>query len=323
MRLSAIVVAFGNEALTTECLVRLADALARVEGGTELIVVANDGRARTRPGVTTVPGRPELGFAGGVEAGLAVACGEWVALVNDDCAVEQDALCELLEAGTRDARIGSVAAQIRFASRPETINSAGIEVDELGVARERRVGEPAAACETDPVDVFGASAALALYRRTMLDEVGGLDSSFFAYLEDADLAWRARAAGWRCVLAPRAVAYHHHSPALGHGSAAKYLLVGRNRVRMLAKNATASQLRRNLARIVLYDLVYVAYAAAADRTLAATAGRLKGLREWRAYRTAGRRYRHELRLAPSPGIAHARRRNEAYRAVGRPAGGRG
>src|SRR5204862_527470 len=83
----------------------------------------------------------------------------------------------------------------------------------------------------------GASAALALHRRAMLDAIGGLDASFFAYLEDADLAWRARMAGWRCVLAPRAIALHRHSPTLGHGSNAKHLLVGRNRVRMLAKNA--------------------------------------------------------------------------------------
>src|SRR5207237_355175 len=176
-----------------------------------LIVVLNDVSAAARerlerrsPPVLTVAGGPDIGFAGGVAAGLAVARGEWIALVNDDCALHPDALRELLAAGERDPGVGSVAAQIRFAARPDTINSAGIEIDELGVAWERRLGEPASACETDPVEVFGASAALALHRRAMLDALGGLDASFFAYLEDADLAWRARMAGWRCVLAPRA-----------------------------------------------------------------------------------------------------------------------
>ena len=155
--------------------------------------------------------------------------------------------------------------------------------------------------------MFGASATLALYRRAMLDSLGGLDASFFAYLEDADLAWRARMAGWRCVLAPRAVALHHHSATLGHGSDAKYLLVGRNRVRMLAKNASARQLRRRLVAIVAYDLLYVAHAAVSDRTLAPLAGRLDGLREWRAYRAAGRPARRETRLPPSPGVRAALR----------------
>jgi GT2 family glycosyltransferase len=232
--------------------------------------------------------------------------------------VHPDALAELLAGGEADPAVGSVAAQVRFAAWPDTINSAGIEVDELGVARERRLGEPASACEAEPVEVFGASAALALYRRAMLDAVGGFDGSFFAYLEDADLAWRARMAGWRCVLVPRAVALHHHSPTLGHGSEAKHRLVGRNRVRMLAKNASPHQLRRRLPRIVAYDLLYVGYVAATARTLAPLAGRLDGLGDWRAYREAGRAKRRELPLSPSPGLRAALRRNRAYLTVAVP-----
>jgi GT2 family glycosyltransferase len=145
----------------------------------------------------------------------------------------------------------------------------------------------------------------------MLDALGGLDPSFFAYLEDADLAWRARMSGWRCLLAPKAVALHHHSTTLGHGSPAKHLLVGRNRVRMLAKNASRRQLR-GLGRILGYDVAYVAYVAATGRTLAPLTGRLRGLAEWRAYRAAGRPGRCDLALPPSPGLRAALRRNRAY-----------
>ncbi len=318
---SAIVVGFGKESLLEECISRLAEALDRVDGGSEVIVVLNDVSAaaqewleRRAPQVVTVAGGLELGFAGGVAAGLAVARGEWIALVNDDCLLHPDALRELLAAGERDPGVGSVAAQIRFAARPDTINSAGIEIDELGVAWERRLGEPADACET-PVEVFGASAALALHRRAMLDAVGGLDASFFAYLEDADLAWRARMAGWRCVLAPRAIALHHHSRTLGHGSKAKHLLVGRNRVRMLAKNASGRQLRRQLLRIVAYDVLYVCYAVLGARTPAPLTGRLRGLRDWRSDRAAGRSGRREIQLAPTPGVRGALHRNRVYRSA--------
>ena len=120
-----------------------------------------------------------------------------------------------------------------------------------------------------------------LFRRAMLDEIGGFDASYFAYLEDADLAWRARMAGWRCLLAPGAVGLHHHSATLGHGSSAKHFLVGRNRVRSLAKNATERQLRSGLARIVAYDLLHASYASLASRSLAPLSGRLHGLAEWR------------------------------------------
>jgi GT2 family glycosyltransferase len=300
VRLSAIVVAFGKEELLEACLASLEAALARVEGETELIVVVNDVD-------------DNLGFAGGVAAGLARARGDWIALVNDDCTLEPGALAALLAAAEGRPDVGSVAAQVRFAGDGGTINSAGIEIDELGVARERRLGEPVTAIDAEAVEVFGASATLALYRRAMLDAVGGLDVSFFAYLEDADLAWRARMAGWTCVLAPGAIGVHHHSATLGHGSKAKHLHVGRNRVRMLAKNASGRQLRRKLPAIVAYDLLYVAGAAVADRTLAPLVGRLQGVGDWRAYRREGRSQRREIELSRAPGVRAARRRTRVYR----------
>jgi GT2 family glycosyltransferase len=325
VRLSVIVVAFGKEGLLGECLSSLVAADERVAGETELIVVVNDGAIEVPASapLTTLEGDLSLGFAGAVAVGLARARGEWIALVNDDCAVDPDALAELLAAGGTARDVGSVAAQVRFAGRRDTINSAGIEVDELGVARERRLGELAADAETEVVEVFGASATLALYRREMLDALGGLDRSFFAYLEDADLAWRARMAGWRCVLAPRAIAFHRHSATLGHGSRAKHVLVGRNRVRMLAKNATARQLRRRLVGIVVYDLLYVAHEAVRGGTLAPLAGRLRGLGEWRAYHAAGAPARRETQLRPPSGLREALRRNSVYHSVnGGPVGGR-
>ena len=300
VRLSAIVVAFGKEELLEACLASLEAALARVEGETELIVVVNDVD-------------DNLGFAGGVAAGLARARGDWIALVNDDCTLEPGALAALLAAAEGRPDVGSVAAQVRFAGDGGTINSAGIEIDELGVARERRLGEPVTAIDAEAVEVFGASATLALYRRAMLDAVGGLDVSFFAYLEDADLAWRARMAGWTCVLAPGAIGVHHHSATLGHGSKAKHLHVGRNRVRMLAKNASGRQLRRKLPAIVAYDLLYIAGAAVADRTLAPLVGRLQGVGDWRAYRREGRSQRREIELSRAPGVRAARRRTRVYR----------
>jgi GT2 family glycosyltransferase len=316
---SAIVVAFAKEALLERCLRSLNAALAAVDGTTELIVVVNhlsaEGRQmlqRVTREVVIIDVARNLGFAGGVNAGLDRARGQWVALVNDDCVVAPDALVAMLSAAETCGDIGSVAAQIRLAAQPETINSAGIGVDALGIAYERLLGELATASETEVVDVFGASAAAALYRRRMLDEIGGFDDSFFAYLEDADVAWRAQMRGWRSVYAPTAVVVHDHSTTLGHRSAEKHFLVGRNRVRMLAKNASRSQLIEKGLGMVVYDVAYVAYAATTGRTLAPLRGRLQGLRDWRSYRAAGRPDRCSIRLVPSSGIRGALRRDRAY-----------
>jgi GT2 family glycosyltransferase len=317
---SIVVVAYRQRDTLDECLRSCIAAAEHVPGGAELIVVDNGelaGFVRERAPRATViePGR-NLGFAGGVSRGGAEAKGEWVALVNDDARIEPDTLARMLEAGERGERVGSVAAQVRFHADPGRVNSAGIDVDSLGVATERLTGRPVQEAG-EGGEVFGASGCVALYRMAMLRELGGLDERFFAYLEDVDLAWRARAAGWTCVYEPRAIAYHHGSASSGEGSSRKYFLVGRNRVRLLARNATMGQLLRALPGIVLYDSAYVLYAAVSDRTLAPLRGRVAGLREWRAARRETREWRRAVKLSsPLRGWLGALRQHRAYLKLG-------
>jgi GT2 family glycosyltransferase len=314
--ISVLVVAYRQRDALIEALRSCLAAAELVPGGAELIVVDNGSLAgfirAERPEARLIePGR-NLGFAGGVQRGLREARGEWIALVNDDARIEPDALARMLGAGQRDPRIGSVAAQIRFARAPDRINSAGIAVDVLGIAAERLSGEPVSVAG-GVCEVFGPSGCVALYRRAMLDAIGGFDERFFAYLEDADVAWRARAAGWVALYEPHAIAYHQGSASAGEGSASKYSLVGRNRVRLLARNATTAQLMRALPGIVLYDLAYVLYVALADRTPASLTGRIAGLREWRSLRAETRASRRRVPLGPARrGWLAALRQHRAY-----------
>ncbi len=163
-------------------------------------------------------------------------------------------------------------------------------------------------------EVFGACAGGALYRRAMLDAVGGFDTSFFAYLEDADLAWRARMGGWRSVYAPAAVMLHDHSATLGHRSRQKYLLVGRNRVRMLAKNATRQRSSSGAASaMVAYDLAYVLYVGGAQRDARAAVGpRARASGSGVRTATPARPNRRAAALAQPRGLRAALRRDRAY-----------
>ena len=161
--------------------------------------------------------------------------------------------------------------------------------------------------------MFGATACVALYRRAMLDAVGGFDASFFAYREDADVAWRARIAGWRCALRAARARLASRLGDGGEARAFKYRLVGRNRVRMIAKNATGGQLLRRGLGMLAYDLAYVGFVALTDRTLAPLQGRLAGLRDWRRYRAAGAATRGPVTLARG-GWRAALRQRAAYRA---------
>ena len=326
--ISAIVVNVDRREHLAAFLASLERALDAAQAESELIVVDNgstdgsDELVRRRfPDAVLKALAVNRGFAGGVVEGLRGARGEWILLVNNDATLEPDAVAELL-AVARERDVGSVAAQMRFAGPAPVLNSAGLDIDRLGVAYDRLLGHPLSSSDTEPVEVFGASAGAALYRRAMLDQVGGFDESFFAFLEDADVAWRARMYGWRSLYAPGAVAHHHHSVTARHGSAFKHHLVGRNRVRLLAKNATTSHLRRYGAAMVAYDLAYVAYAAAADRTLAPLRGRIAGLREWRRYRRAGAPGRREVELLPTAGWRGARARRDVWLRHSATGGGR-
>ena len=316
MLVSAVVVNLDARELLLECLESLVVALGAVDGETEIVVVDNgsaDGapaaaRARFGEHLRVHELGANHGFANGVNEGLRASTGEWLLLVNNDATVERAAVVALLEAAAGRPDVGSLAAQMRFA-RGGAINSAGLGVDRVGAAFDRHVGAPPEAGEAVVTEVFGASAGAALMRRAMLDEIGGFDDSFFMYLDDVDVAWRARMRGWRALYVPGAVVHHHHSASSIHGSAFKHFHVGRNRVRLLAKHMPCAQLWRYGPMILAHDLAYVVYAAAGDRTLAPLRGRLRGLREWRRYRALGRD-RRPVALAPVQGSrgALARRR---------------
>jgi GT2 family glycosyltransferase len=315
---AAIVAHHRQRELLAACLDSLLRALEAVDRPCRAIVVDNasdDGSVelvRERyPEVELLALPRNAGFAGAVNRGLSNSDSEWVLLLNNDTTIEPDAVARLLAAGERRADVGSVAAQMRFLDRPGTINSAGIEIDRLGIVYDRLLGQPAEDGEHEPVEVFGASGGAALLRREMLGRIGGFDDSFFVYLEDADVAWRARMAGWRCLYVPGAVVHHHHSATAGHSSPFKHFHVGLNRVRLLAKNADTRHLLRYGAAIAAYELAYVAFACVADRTLAPVRGRRLGLRQWASYRRAGCE-RRPIELAPVRGVRAALGRRAAW-----------
>src|SRR5581483_2170517 len=75
----------------------------------------------------------------------------------------------------------------------------------------------------------------AMYRKSMLQQIGAFDEDFFAYGDDAELGLRARIAGWRCLYVPEAVVRHHRGSTFVLGSARHLVLIERNRVLLAAK----------------------------------------------------------------------------------------
>jgi GT2 family glycosyltransferase len=316
--ITAVVVNRDRADLLRPALSSLRTALEATGFATETVVVDNASSddscemvEREFPEIELVRLAQNVGFPAAVNVGIERTSGDWIVLLNNDATIEPDALVHVFAAPIPDD-VGSFAMQMRFVARPDTVNSAGIGLDVLGVAYDRLLGESVHGAAVRPAEVFGACGGAAVYRRAMLDEVGGFDGRIFLYLDDVDVAWRARMAGWRALYVPDAIVWHHHSATTRHGSDFKYFHVGRNRVRLLARNAGSRQLLRHGPAIVAYELAYVAYAAVADRSLAPLRGRIAGLREWRALRREGAPRRRPIELERRRGLQAALRRRRSW-----------
>jgi GT2 family glycosyltransferase len=118
---------------------------------------------------------------------------------------------------------------------PKRIDKAGHLMFPDGQNRGRGTGAIDRGQFDQEEEVLWPDGCAAMYRKAMLDRIGGFDEDFFAYGDDAELGLRARIAGWRCIYTPAAVARHHRGSTLGKGSGWRLELIERNRVLLALK----------------------------------------------------------------------------------------
>ena len=155
------------------------------------------------------------GFSAAVNQAIAIARGEFILLLNPDCHLEPDYIARLVDALREGPEFGSATGLLlrahgRDIEPLDAIDSMGIRMTRSG--RHFDIGHIGRIGPKGPIEVFGVSGAAALHRASFLRDVaiGGeiFDEDFFAYREDADLAWRGRLMGWRALCEPRAIAHH-------------------------------------------------------------------------------------------------------------------
>jgi GT2 family glycosyltransferase len=217
-----------------------------------------------------------LGFAGGVNTGLRAARGDLLFLFNDDAFAAPNMLATLLEAASEYPAIGAFAAVLTFAHKPDLIASAGIRMQRDGLALDRWTGRNISELPADAQPILGASGGAVLLRRALLDDIGLLEGSFFNYLEDVDLALRARLRGWETLLLPRAQARHVYSATASQGSPFKQRLLARNRIATIIRCFPGELLQQSLIPILCYDLLAIVYGAV-SRQPAIIHGRIAAL----------------------------------------------
>jgi GT2 family glycosyltransferase len=223
--------------------------------------------------VRLVPLPENRGFAGACNAGIRIAAGQIIVLLNNDTEADPNWIAAVVGAFARHAEAGVVASKMMLWDRRDTFHAAGDFYRLDGVPGNRGVWQRDVGQYDEEVHVFGASGGSAAYRRAMLDQIGLLDEDFFFSCEDVDLAWRAQLAGWRCVYTPRAVVYHKLG-ATGGGTTASYY-DGRNFIYVIVKDYPTPLLRRHWWKVVRAQLGITRRALAAWRGEAARA-RMRG-----------------------------------------------
>jgi GT2 family glycosyltransferase len=229
--------------------------------------------ARDYPEVRVIALKKNGGFARAANTGICAGRGEVIVLLNNDTEADPHWLEEIARALQSNPNAGMVACKLKLFDQRNVIHSAGDFYRIDGVPGNRGVWEQDRGQYDDARGVFGACGGAVAYRKKMLDDIGAFDEALVANLEDVDLNWRARWAGYSIVYAPRAIVYHHVS-ATGGGAYGSFY-VGRNFILVLAKNYPATLWKKYWRKIIGAQLRITLDALKSWRGAAARA-RLRG-----------------------------------------------
>lgn len=229
----------------------------------EIILVDNgssdDSVAWTRlnyPQVSIFQFARNMGFAAAVNKGIIESNSDVVALLNTDTIADKNWLENLVKRIEDSAAdVGAVSPLMLSLKRNELIDNAGDSFSWYGEALKIKHGENYNNSELNR-DILSPSAGATAYRKSFFEDCGLFDEEFFAYLEDVDLGLRGRVMGYRFLLDPTALVYHH-----SHGSEINYnfyiRLVTQNRLLIFVKNIPFRKLIKFSPKILYGQFYYI------------------------------------------------------------------
>jgi hypothetical protein len=201
------------------------------------------------------------GFAEAYNRALAQIECEWAVLLNNDATLTPRWLETLLAAAVQHPRAAVLGGKLLLAgseANGRVIQCAGAAYTDAGTAFEIGWGEADRGQHDTARWVAAVPGAAMLVRREVFVKLGGFDASYFAYLEDVDLCWRAWLAGQEVWYIPQAEAHHHFGGSVG-GRAAPFRIrqMQRNRYANMVKHLQWPTLLRGLVTSLGYDLYRV------------------------------------------------------------------
>lgn len=201
------------------------------------------------PTVKRINNGENLGFAGGYNQALKQLDEAFFVLLNSDVEVTANWLQPVMELFDSDPQIAAIQPKILSYSDKTSFEYAGAAggfIDTYGFpfcrGRIFDTIEKDAGQYNTAQEVFWATGACLFIRSNVYRELGGLDHDFFAHMEEIDLCWRAKRAGYKVMVQPQTTVYHVGGGTLPKSNPFKTFLNFRNGLEMLAKNLPKNQL---------------------------------------------------------------------------------
>ncbi len=220
------------------------------------------------PLVGIIENDKNLGYAGACNQGILISETEFILLLNNDTVMPENFLVEMLSAMREDSNIAMVQPKIKSIQNKNYFDysgAAGGEMDIFGYpfARGRvfdNVEKDEKQYDLMEKNVFWTSGCAVLIRKKVLDEIGVLDTDFFAHQEEIDLNWRAQLAGYKNVVTCKTHIFHYSGYTLKSDNSKKMYLNHRNNLIMMIKNYSfLSLLILFPVRILFEKLTFLAY----------------------------------------------------------------
>jgi GT2 family glycosyltransferase len=234
---TVVIPTLAADAALTECLRSLECQSIQ---DFEVVVVDNSGQGSAHAllppasSVRVIENCSNVGFGAAINLGIESSQSEFVATLNDDAVAHAGWIEALLRAAADRPDAGMYASQVRLQDT-DRLDSTGMLIAGDASSKQRGHGEPSSDYSRSGEALFPSGSA-ALFRRTMLNQIGGFDADFFLYCEDTDVGLRGIWAGWKCLYVADAVVEHRYSHSAGRASALKAYFVERNRLFVAVKN---------------------------------------------------------------------------------------
>lgn len=230
---------YNNKELLKNLLISLSDSISL----NQVIIVDNasqDGSAdfvrENFPEITLIENGTNKGFAYAVNQGIKLVETDFVFLLNNDTVIREDTIQNLLQTIHLSPDIFSVSARMIQYHNQNLLDDVGDEYTIMGWSKRRGYNKDVTHYLSDE-EVFSACAGAALYRMSVLEKIGLFDENFESYVEDMDLSFRARLAGFKNYYSSKAIVYHYGSATTGSRyNSFKVKISARNNIYLIHKN---------------------------------------------------------------------------------------